>query len=59
MLPTDALEALWERLALAIEQAGPDHDRLMLAKLVLLLADALGDPARTDTLLEAALQDLT
>lgn len=58
MLETTALEALWERLAQAIDTAGPGHDRLMLAKLALLLADALGDPPRVDALLDQALQDL-
>ena len=59
MLTTDALEAVWERLAEAIEQAGPDRDRLMLGKLALLLAVELGDAARIDALIATALEDLT
>ncbi len=59
MLAVEDLEALWERLAEAIEQAGPERDRLMLAKLALLLADTLGDPDRTAALIQSATEDLS
>ena len=59
MLPVEALETLWERLAEAIDRAGPERDRLMLAKLALLFADALGDPARAAALIQSASEDLS
>ncbi|MBV8911493.1 MAG: hypothetical protein JOZ05_00480 [Acetobacteraceae bacterium] len=59
MLPVDDMETLWERLAEAIEQAGPERDRLMLAKLALLFADALGDAARAAALIQSAMEDLS
>lgn len=57
-LPPDAIEALWRRLAEAIDQAGPEHDRLMLAKLALLLAQEVGDQAVVERLIDAASRDL-
>lgn len=59
MLPVADMEALWERLAQAVDQAGPERDRLMLAKLALLFAEALGDAPRAHALIETALEDLT
>ena len=59
MLAVDDLEALWERLAEAIDEAGPERERLMLAKLALLLAEELGDPARVNELITDALEDLS
>jgi hypothetical protein len=59
MLATDDLERLWERLADAIDTAGPDRERLFLAKLALVLANELADPSRTEILICAALDDLT
>jgi hypothetical protein len=59
MLRTDELEALWEALAEAVDRAGPERDRLMLAKLALLFAHELGDAARARTLIETALENLT
>jgi hypothetical protein len=59
MLAVEDLELLWERLAEAIEQAGPERDRLMLAKLALLFAEALGDPARALSLIQSATEDLS
>lgn len=57
-LPPDAIEALWRRLAEAIDQAGPERDRLMLAKLALLLAQEVGDQAVFERLIDAASRDL-
>jgi hypothetical protein len=37
------LETVYDTLALALDQAGPDHQDLLLAKLALLLAQDLGD----------------
>ena len=56
-LPVDDLEALWERLALAVDEAG-DRRELFLAKLALLLAERLGDRAAAEAAIAAALQDL-
>lgn len=57
-LSPEALETLWRRLAEAVDRAGPEHDRLMLAKLALLLAEELGDPALVERLIDAAGQDV-
>ena len=59
MLNLEELEALWERLAEAIEAAGPERDRLMLSKLTLLLAEALGDAGRAASLIQSAMEDLS
>ena len=56
-LPVDDLEALWERLALATDEAGDRRD-LFLAKLALLLAERLGDRAAAEAAIAAALRDL-
>jgi hypothetical protein len=53
----DDLEALWERLARAVDEAG-DRRELFLAKLALLLAERLGDRAAAEAAIEAALRDL-
>lgn len=54
----EALDALWARLAEATAQAGPQRE-LFLAKLALLLARELDDPARVEAAIAVALQDLT
>jgi hypothetical protein len=56
-LPVEDLEALWERLAHAVDEAG-EQRTLFLAKLALLLADRLGDRAAAEDAIEAALRDL-
>ena len=53
------LDIIWERLAEAIDQAGPERETLFLAKLALLVASELGNGRRTEELVEAALRDLT
>jgi hypothetical protein len=52
------LETVYDRLAEAIDQAGPDKAQLLLVKLALLSAQALGDAARFEQLLNTALLDL-
>ena len=52
------LESVYDALAQAIDQAGPDKAPLFLVKLALLNAQALGDAARTREQIEAALLDL-
>ncbi|WP_135467321.1 DUF2783 domain-containing protein [Crenalkalicoccus roseus] len=54
----EALEALWERLAEAVAAAGPERERLFLAKLALLLAREVDDAERVAALIAAALADL-
>lgn len=57
-MPFEDFENVYERLASAIDRAGPDNEALFLAKLVLLLAQCLGDAAVVATSIEAALRDL-
>lgn len=52
------LEVVYDSLASAIDQAGPDKTELLLVKLALLNANALGSAALFQTQLQAALQDL-
>ncbi len=52
------LEAVYDTLAQAIDQAGPDHSEVFLTKLCLLLANALGDADLVAKLVASALQDL-
>ena len=53
-LSTEANERLYDALAEAIDRAGPGNKTLFLTKLVLLLANQLGDEATVkNTLLSA------
>jgi hypothetical protein len=52
------LEKVYDNLAEAIDQAGPEKSELFLVKLALLNAQALGDPATFETNIAAALKDL-
>lgn len=52
------LEDVYDALATAIDEAGPDKAELFLVKLALLNAQALGDAALFRQLLRKALQDL-
>ena len=52
------LEAVYDRLAQAIDQAGDAQSERFLVKLALLQAQALGDAARFAQLVDIALQDL-
>ena len=52
------LETVYDTLATAIDQAGPDKAELFLVKLALLNAQALGDAQRFQQQVQAALQDL-
>lgn len=44
-LSLDGLEAVYDELALAIDEVGPDKAQLFLVKLAILSANALGDAA--------------
>ncbi len=57
-LPIEGLEAVYDALAQAIDQAGPDKAELFLVKLALLNAQALADAGLFQQHLQAALQDL-
>ena len=52
------LEQVYDALASAIDQAGPDKSELFLVKLALLNAKALGDPQKFEVQIADALQDL-
>ena len=52
------LELVYDILAQAIDHAGPEHTELFLSKLSLLLANALGDEALIERLVQSALRDL-
>jgi hypothetical protein len=57
-LTVPGLEDVYDALATAIDQAGPDKTELFLVKLALLQANALGNPAVVHQHIAAALQDL-
>ena len=52
------LEQVYDRLATAIDQAGPEKSELFLVKLALLNAKAIGRPDLFEAHIEAALKDL-
>ncbi len=52
------LETVYDQLAQAIDQAGPDKSELFLVKLALLNAQALGDAWQFAAQMQTALQDL-
>jgi hypothetical protein len=52
------LETVYDRLATAIDQAGPDKASLFLVKLALLNANALASVAVFESHLQQALRDL-
>ena len=53
-----ALENVYDSLATAIDQAGPEKSELFLVKLALLNAKAMGQPDLFVAQVEAALKDL-
>ncbi len=57
-LPFEQLEHVYEHLATAIDRAGPEHEALFLAKLVLALAHELGDATTVKRCMDMAAQDL-
>lgn len=52
------LEEIFDKIARAIDQAGPERETLFLAKLALTLAHEMGDPATVDAAISTALADL-
>ena len=57
-LTLPGLESVYDLLAEAIDQAGPDKAELFLVKLALLNVQALGDAATVQQHVQTALQDL-
>lgn len=57
-LSLPGLESVYDALATAIDQAGPERTELFLVKLALLNAHALGDAARFQQQITEALKDL-
>ena len=57
-LTIGGIETVYDALATAIDQAGPDKAELFLVKLALLQANALGDEAQFQQQVDTALQDL-
>ncbi len=57
-LSIPGLETVYDQLATAIDQAGPEKASLFLVKLALLNANALADAALFQQHVQAALQDL-
>jgi hypothetical protein len=57
-LPIAGLEQVYDRLAQAIDQAGPEKSELFLVKLALLNANALADAGLFEAQVEQALKDL-
>jgi hypothetical protein len=58
-LDISGLEQVYDRLATAIDQAGPEKSELFLVKLALLNAKAIGRPDLFEAHVEAALKDLS
>lgn len=57
-LTIGGLETVYDALAMAIDQAGPDKTQLFLVKLALLNAQALADENLFQQQIRVALQDL-
>ncbi|MBY4595527.1 DUF2783 domain-containing protein [Ottowia caeni] len=57
-LSIGGLEAVYDTLATAIDQAGTEKAQLFLVKLALLNANALGDETLFEQQVQAALQNL-
>jgi hypothetical protein len=57
-LTIPGLETVYDALATAIDEAGPEKTELFLVKLALLNANALGHPECFQQHLQAALRDL-
>jgi len=57
-LKTEELERIYDRLAEAVDAAGPENEALFLSKLCLVLADRLGDEEQVRECIETAGKDL-
>ncbi|NLD53280.1 MAG: DUF2783 domain-containing protein [Burkholderiaceae bacterium] len=57
-LPSDARDRMYAELARAISEAGTERESLFLARLVLLLFEAVGEEARCRQAVADALEEL-
>lgn len=57
-MPFDELERAYERLATAIDQAGPEHEALFLTRLALVLAHRVGSLDVFNQSVDTALDEL-
>jgi hypothetical protein len=57
-LTIPGLETVYDALAQAIDQVGPEKAELFLVKLALMNANALADPVQFQQHIESALRDL-
>ncbi|WP_298610426.1 DUF2783 domain-containing protein [uncultured Thiothrix sp.] len=57
-LPLTELEVVYDALAEAINQVGTEQESLFLTKLVLLLANQVGNQAQVEQAIHTALLDL-
>ncbi|MBO9513196.1 MAG: DUF2783 domain-containing protein [Variovorax sp.] len=53
----EQLETLYDELATAIDQAGPERESVFLAKLALCMAQEWGDGARVSALIRECLHE--
>ncbi|MBN9428071.1 MAG: DUF2783 domain-containing protein [Burkholderiales bacterium] len=56
-LSFNELEIVYDELAVAIDEAGPQRESVFLAKLALSLAQELGDAARVSALIRDCLNE--
>jgi hypothetical protein len=56
-LTFEQLEALYDELATAIDRAGPAHESVFLAKLVLKMAHEFGHAGRISALIQECLDE--
>lgn len=54
----DDFETVYEALASALDTAGPEKHALFLTKVVLMLADASGEPEKVQAAFRDCLEDL-
>jgi len=57
-LKTEELERIYDRMAEAVDAAGPDKEALFLSKLSLVLADRLGDEALVRECIDICVRDI-
>ncbi|MBB6523384.1 DUF2783 domain-containing protein [Pseudoteredinibacter isoporae] len=57
-LNNEEIETIYDQLYLAIDNAGPEQEAKMLAKLVLILANQLGDSEQVLNAIKIAEKDL-
>ena len=57
-MPFSDLERVYERLATAIDHAGPEKSEVFLAKVVLLLASGAGEAEGVLAIIDDALKEL-